>query len=107
MARESLITSFEFSEKQAQAIIELQLQRLTGMEQQKILEELAEAACLCRVGEHPEERAAIRTALLVAPSPERAIPTEQRRRFTEAVLSGASAGVRIVRRCLCGQPDGR
>jgi len=31
-----------FSEKQAQAIIELQLQRLTGMEQQKILDELAD-----------------------------------------------------------------
>ncbi len=31
-----------FTEKQAQAIIELQLQRLTGMEQQKILDELAE-----------------------------------------------------------------
>ena len=31
-----------FTERQAQAIIELQLQRLTGMEQQKILEELAE-----------------------------------------------------------------
>ena len=41
-ARESLITRFEFSEKQAQAIIELQLQRLTGMEQQKILDELAD-----------------------------------------------------------------
>ena len=41
-ARESLIAAFEFSEKQAQAIIELQLQRLTGMEQAKILEELAE-----------------------------------------------------------------
>ncbi|MBS1859899.1 MAG: DNA gyrase subunit A, partial [Acidobacteria bacterium] len=41
-ARESLIASFEFTEKQAQAIIELQLQRLTGMEQAKILEELAE-----------------------------------------------------------------
>jgi DNA gyrase subunit A len=33
---------FEFSERQAQAIIELQLQRLTGMERQKILDELAE-----------------------------------------------------------------
>ena len=33
---------FEFTEQQAQAIIELQLQRLTGMEQQKILDELAE-----------------------------------------------------------------
>jgi DNA gyrase subunit A len=31
-----------FSEKQAQAIIELQLQRLTGMEQQKIIDELAD-----------------------------------------------------------------
>src|ERR1039457_2586108 len=41
-ARDSLIGEFQFSEKQAQAIIELQLQRLTGMEQQKILDELAE-----------------------------------------------------------------
>ncbi len=41
-AREGLIARFEFSEKQAQAIIELQLQRLTGMERQKILDELAE-----------------------------------------------------------------
>ncbi len=41
-AREGLIARFEFTERQAQAIIELQLQRLTGMEQQKILEELAE-----------------------------------------------------------------
>ena len=41
-ARESLIARFDFSEKQAQAIIELQLQRLTGMERQKILDELAE-----------------------------------------------------------------
>jgi DNA gyrase subunit A len=41
-ARDGLIGTFEFTEKQAQAIIELQLQRLTGMEQQKILDELAE-----------------------------------------------------------------
>jgi DNA gyrase subunit A len=41
-AREGLIAQFEFSERQSQAIIELQLQRLTGMEQQKILDELAE-----------------------------------------------------------------
>ena len=33
---------FDWTERQAQAIIELQLQRLTGMEQQKILDELAE-----------------------------------------------------------------
>jgi DNA gyrase subunit A len=41
-ARESLIGRFQFTEKQAQAIIEMQLQRLTGMEQQKILDELAD-----------------------------------------------------------------
>src|SRR5262249_19166266 len=41
-ARDGLISRFEFTERQAQAIIELQLQRLTGMEQQKILEELVE-----------------------------------------------------------------
>jgi DNA gyrase subunit A len=41
-AREGLIARFGFTEKQAQAIIELQLQRLTGMEQQKIIDELAE-----------------------------------------------------------------
>ena len=41
-ARDSLIASFQFTERQAQAIIELQLQRLTGMERQKILDELAD-----------------------------------------------------------------
>ncbi len=41
-ARDTLIARFEFTERQAQAIIELQLQRLTGMEQQKILDELAD-----------------------------------------------------------------
>lgn len=41
-ARERLKDRFGFSEAQAQAIIELQLQRLTSMEQQKILDELAE-----------------------------------------------------------------
>ena len=41
-ARDGLIAAFDFTERQAQAIIELQLQRLTGMERQKILEELAE-----------------------------------------------------------------
>ena len=41
-ARDSLMAAFQFSEKQAQAIIELQLQRLTGMERQKIADELAD-----------------------------------------------------------------
>jgi len=41
-ARESLSAALAFTERQAQAIIELQLQRLTGMERQKILDELAD-----------------------------------------------------------------
>jgi DNA gyrase subunit A len=41
-AREALIARFQFTERQAQAIIELQLQRLTGMERQKIIDELAD-----------------------------------------------------------------
>src|SRR6266567_4152809 len=41
-ARDSLMARFEFTERQAQAIIELQLQRLTGMEREKILVELAD-----------------------------------------------------------------
>ena len=41
-ARDGLMAGFQFTERQAQAIIELQLQRLTGMEREKIVEELAE-----------------------------------------------------------------
>ena len=41
-ARQALMERFEFTERQAQAIIELQLQRLTAMERDKIVEELAE-----------------------------------------------------------------
>ncbi len=39
-ARERLMARFSFSELQAQAILELRLHRLTGMEREKILEEL-------------------------------------------------------------------
>jgi DNA gyrase subunit A len=42
VALAGLITTFAFTEIQAKAILELQLQRLTGMERQKILDELAE-----------------------------------------------------------------
>lgn len=42
VARQSLISQFGFSERQAQAILEMRLQRLTGLERQKILDELAE-----------------------------------------------------------------
>jgi DNA gyrase subunit A len=38
-ARDGLIRQFEFSQVQAQAILDMQLQRLTSMERQKILEE--------------------------------------------------------------------
>src|SRR5882762_2946607 len=41
-AREGLITQFTLSQIQAQAILDMQLQRLTGLERQKILDELAE-----------------------------------------------------------------
>ena len=41
-AREQMMSRFSLSERQAQAILELRLQRLTAMERQKILDELAE-----------------------------------------------------------------
>jgi DNA gyrase subunit A len=40
-ARDGLITQFTLSQIQAQAILDMQLQRLTGLERQKILDELA------------------------------------------------------------------
>ncbi|HET8798537.1 MAG TPA: DNA gyrase subunit A [Thermoanaerobaculia bacterium] len=41
-AREGLITQFRLSQVQAQAILDMQLQRLTGLERQKIVDELVE-----------------------------------------------------------------
>src|SRR3954465_4056648 len=41
-ARDGLMTQFSLSLIQAQAILDMQLQRLTGLERQKILDELAE-----------------------------------------------------------------
>ena len=41
-ARVGLMEHFELSQKQAQAILDMQLQRLTGLERQKIVNELAE-----------------------------------------------------------------
>ncbi len=41
-ARDGLIQRFEFTEVQAKAILEMQLQRLTSLERQKILDELKE-----------------------------------------------------------------
>ncbi|MCB9664843.1 MAG: DNA gyrase subunit A [Alphaproteobacteria bacterium] len=48
-AREGLVTRFGFSEVQAQAILDMRLQRLTGMERQKILDEHTEL--LARIAE--------------------------------------------------------
>ena len=41
-ARLGLVTNFPLSETQAQAILDMQLQRLTGLEREKVLEELAD-----------------------------------------------------------------
>jgi DNA gyrase subunit A len=41
-ARDGLMTEFGLSQVQSQAILDMQLQRLTGLERQKILDELAE-----------------------------------------------------------------
>ncbi len=41
-AKNSLITKYSLSEIQSQAILEMRLQRLTGLERQKILDEIAE-----------------------------------------------------------------
>jgi len=41
-AKLSLIEKFDFTEKQAQAILDMRLQRLTGLERQKIVDELEE-----------------------------------------------------------------
>jgi DNA gyrase subunit A len=41
-AREGLMTNFKLSQIQAQAILDMQLQRLTGLERQKIVDELVE-----------------------------------------------------------------
>jgi DNA gyrase subunit A len=41
-ARDGLMAQFKFTQIQAQAILDMQLQRLTGLERQKILDELVE-----------------------------------------------------------------
>jgi DNA gyrase subunit A len=41
-AREGLMTQFQLSQLQSQAILDMQLQRLTGLERQKVLDELAD-----------------------------------------------------------------
>ncbi|MBI5816053.1 MAG: DNA gyrase subunit A [Nitrospinae bacterium] len=59
-ARKQLISRFEFSEIQAKAILDLRLQRLTGLERQKIMDELAEILKtierLTFIRDHEEEK---------------------------------------------------
>jgi DNA gyrase subunit A len=45
-AKDGLISNFEFSEVQAQAILEMRLQRLTGLEREKIAQEYEEILAL-------------------------------------------------------------
>ena len=45
-ARQNLVDQFELSVTQAQAILDMQLQRLTGLERQKVIDELAELVIL-------------------------------------------------------------
>ncbi|HXG58062.1 MAG TPA: DNA gyrase subunit A [Thermoanaerobaculia bacterium] len=47
-AKEGLIARFAFSEVQAQAILEMRLQRLTGLEREKIVQEYEETLALIR-----------------------------------------------------------
>src|SRR5437867_4461943 len=51
-AREGLMARFEFTERQAQAILELQLQRLTALERDKVQEEFDELQK--KIAEHKE-----------------------------------------------------
>ena len=58
-ARVGLMAQFGLSQIQAQAILDMQLQRLTGLERQKILDELAELLAGDRApARHPVEREA-------------------------------------------------
>ena len=41
-AKEGLMNSFDLSERQAQAILDMRLQRLTGLEVEKVIEEYKE-----------------------------------------------------------------
>ena len=63
-ARAGLVAEFGLTLIQAQAILDMQLQRLTGLERQKILDELAELAeDDCAAARDPVERRAHRSGL--------------------------------------------
>ncbi|NNL67871.1 MAG: DNA gyrase subunit A, partial [Myxococcales bacterium] len=91
-AREALMTRFRLSERQARAILEMRLRALTGMERQRVADELAELRA----------RIADLTALLASDSRQLDVVTdeldeirekygdERRTRITDAVLELAT-----------------
>jgi DNA gyrase subunit A len=69
VARSALIERFDFSEAQAQAILEMQLRRLTGLEREKIQNEYTELEARIRVLEeiiasHARQLAVVREELI-------------------------------------------
>lgn len=67
-AHANLMKKFKFSEKQAQAILDMRLQRLAGLERKKVLDELAEVQKLIAelkeiLGSEKKVRALIKTEL--------------------------------------------
>jgi DNA gyrase subunit A len=62
-AKQGLITRFKFSDRQAEAILIMQLQRLSGLERKKIEEELKEVQALIAwledILKHPKKMAAL------------------------------------------------
>jgi DNA gyrase subunit A len=85
-ARNGLVATFAFSEIQAQAILDLRLQRLTGMERQKIQEEHAGLVARTKeleeiLGDSKKLLALIRRELVAI---KEKYGDERRTRFTEA-----------------------
>ena len=85
-ARDGLIARFEFTEIQADAILEMRLQRLTGMERQKLLDEQGDlniriARYLEILGDELELMGVVKTELLEVRD---GYGDERRTRFEEA-----------------------
>lgn len=62
----------------------------------EVLEELAAVACLCRLEDHPDERAAIGRVLLTAATDERAEPAQNRRHAFGLLLDLAATEPRVL-----------
>ena len=67
-AKQGLISRFEFSEVQAQAILDMRLQRLTGLERQKIIDEAREVeAAIARFRQILSDEAQVRALVFAVP----------------------------------------